>query len=287
MTQENPASQITCPHCGQAYAVRPEQWPQYQGRTIACAKCGQSFTVGGQSAHLPPAFPPAAPAGYPTAGATPGDYGPQGLAAAQPGYPQQGYYPPRKSSSGWLIALGIGGGAVILMALLCAGLLFPSLNRAREHANRVKCASNLRQIGLACIMYANGQKNGAFPDSLQTLMKDPNADITGEVFICPSTTDTAPAGSTGSQIAGNLTQGHLSYIYVGKGLTNNSGANVVLAYEPLTNHRNEGMNVLYADGHVDWATATAAANIVKQVQAGNQLGAMPDAPGASTAPSDQ
>jgi len=41
-------------------------------------------------------------------------------------------------------------------------ILLPSLNRARETANRVKCASNLRQTGQAMLLYA-AENKGAFP----------------------------------------------------------------------------------------------------------------------------
>jgi prepilin-type N-terminal cleavage/methylation domain-containing protein/prepilin-type processing-associated H-X9-DG protein len=51
---------------------------------------------------------------------------------------------------------------VIGIIALLISILLPSLNRARETANRVKCASNLRQIGSAILLYSNENK-GAYP----------------------------------------------------------------------------------------------------------------------------
>jgi prepilin-type N-terminal cleavage/methylation domain-containing protein len=45
---------------------------------------------------------------------------------------------------------------------LLAALLLPTLARAREHANRVACLSNLRQLGVAALMYA-GQNRDYLP----------------------------------------------------------------------------------------------------------------------------
>src|SRR5687768_8864139 len=48
-----------------------------------------------------------------------------------------------------------------IIALLIAVLL-PALQRAREQANQIKCLSNVRQIGIAFVMYTNENK-GKYP----------------------------------------------------------------------------------------------------------------------------
>jgi prepilin-type processing-associated H-X9-DG protein len=51
---------------------------------------------------------------------------------------------------------------VIGIIALLISILLPSLNKARETANRVKCANNLRQIGLSITLYA-GDNKGNYP----------------------------------------------------------------------------------------------------------------------------
>src|SRR5687768_2212504 len=54
-----------------------------------------------------------------------------------------------------LVVIGIIG--------LLVTILLPSLNKARAQADAFKCASNLRQIAVGWVMYANGNKGTACP----------------------------------------------------------------------------------------------------------------------------
>jgi prepilin-type processing-associated H-X9-DG protein len=142
-------------------------------------------------------------------------------------------------------------------------ILLPSLNRARETANRVKCASNQRQIGMAILLYSNENK-GKYPPDLGTLIK--TQDITPEVFVCPSSeNDAVPAqirqADKGTQA--KWVNDHSAYVYVGAGMRNDAPADAIVLYEKSDNHDEDGMNFLYGDGHVDWQSMQTAQQLIK------------------------
>jgi prepilin-type processing-associated H-X9-DG protein len=163
----------------------------------------------------------------------------------------------------------LGGGnfasaATIGETSFMISILLPSLNRARETANRVKCASNERQIGQAILLYANENK-GNYPPDLGTLVK--TEDIGPEVFICPSANTSLPPNihaMTPDQQAAWVNE-HSDYVYVGKGLKSDAPADRVTVYEKETDHGGDGMNMLYGDGHVEFQNAQAARREIEQL----------------------
>ncbi len=142
-------------------------------------------------------------------------------------------------------------------------ILLPSLNRARETANRVKCASNLKQIGLAGLLYSN-ENRGKHAPTLGELLR--TQDITIDVFSCPSSGDEVPAevraGDMDAKVA--WVNEHSSYVYTGDGKNNAMPAEDVLCYERMHNHDGDGINILFGDGHVEFFVRAGAEQLLRE-----------------------
>jgi predicted Zn finger-like uncharacterized protein/prepilin-type processing-associated H-X9-DG protein len=278
------AHNIQCPHCGQSYALTPEQVPQYSGQTITCTACNKPFAV----PHLaPPPLPLGMPhqvqyASPPPAQAT------NGLAIASLVTGILGLFMPllgivgivlgimglRKTrdpavgGQGMAIAGIVTGSLGIIVTVCMISILVPGLSRARETASRVKCASNMSQIGIAAIMYANDNEN-RLPDDLGSLHVA--EDILPMGSRCPSVEHgRVPAGLAGDELAAWV-NANTDYIYVGRGLNVNGPAETVVLYEPAADHGDGGGNVLFLDGHVEWTDA----NNLKELLASQPPATMP------------
>ena len=136
---------------------------------------------------------------------------------------------------GWPSLVGL----VLGVALFVSIAWVTSTVEGHRRADMIKCAANLTELGNAISQYAADHRS-QFPDSFQTLTKSQH--ISDALLVCPAASE--------------------SYIYVGCGLSTKSGtAKTVVAYEPLGDHPNLGINVLYGDGHVAAVSGETASNI--------------------------
>jgi len=98
---------------------------------------------------------------------------------------------------------------MLIMAILIA-LFLPAAASALDRAYRLKCANNMRQVGLTVLMSAH-KREGRLPDSL--IWKDPKdhkpvADWQPEILLCPSDID---------PMEGDIPGVRTSYFYTGSG----------------------------------------------------------------------
>lgn len=152
---------------------------------------------------------------------------------------------------------------VIGIIALLAGLLLPTLGKAKEHGRATACLSNLRQIGVALQLYvdANNQRMPFMRDkSLTTTNELPSPDVVlrnelgnTNVLRCPSDREDLFTTTGTSYSWNSLLNGQPATALTL--LTNNYGpTQTPLFFDKEKFHAARGagkeMNFLYADGHI-------------------------------------
>ncbi len=172
---------------------------------------------------------------------------------------------------------------VIAIIAILAAILFPVFARARENARKANCQSNMKQLGLAILqyaqdhdetlpMYAPADYKYNWDNAIEPYLKNSG------VLRCPSATGTGtrygvsyPHISTTSKGASLAQITRSSEVAMLFETQYDDGRVLKLAYcpspscyplpafadrtlngFPLTPRHSEGCNVAYCDGHVKW-----------------------------------
>ena len=81
------------------------------------------------------------------------------------------------------------------------------------------------------------------------------------MFVNPRT-NTVPPNAANPDEAVKWVNEHSDYVWIGRGKNFTEGAETVLAYEKLEDNT-EGVNVLFADGHVDFLPKAEAQKAIR------------------------
>jgi prepilin-type processing-associated H-X9-DG protein len=165
---------------------------------------------------------------------------------------------PRVRGKGIALAGLVLGFAGLMLGTFYISIAVPVWQRLRQGARREDCAVRLRGVGVAMRKYAAANA-GTFPDQLRSI---PFADLPAPgAFACPVAKDSPPIAT--------LPDGRpVTFIYVGQSLTTSAPAETVLMYEPLSHHGEDGMNVLFVDGRVQFIGEIEASKATARLRKG-------------------
>ena len=207
---------------------------------------------------------------------------------------------------------------VIGITALLIGLLLPALNRARQQANGVACASNLRQVGQELLMYSQKYRGWIYPvgkdpitGAITTLGYEPTQPDFGRatrwpiyvfdppiwnprILLCPSDLEPAEEHSYvlnkhladkglkfGTSRVGTLTSSQI--LVMGEKVSSESDYYMAVGdfdrvVEPYRHGAKIGSNYLYLDTHVTIAPPDEARDSLDPWDPGSSGVSQPPAP---------
>ena len=171
----------------------------------------------------------------------------------------------RLARIGFILGVANLGATLIGLATLP-----PAMMRARRAALQVQCMSNLRQLGMVELMYANSNR-GFLPANFDDLVAATGTftrpGAATAILTCPECANdpTKKPATVGKTL-------NSSYVFLHPVATFSSRAvqpqRAVTAYEPLSNHNGRGASFLFLDGHCAWYPTAEATKIIAELTAG-------------------
>ena len=155
------------------------------------------------------------------------------------------------------------GSGAFMVAPMVAGVMLPAVQQARASAQRVQSASNLKQIAVGALMYQNDFRKN--PADLGVIAA--SANLNPQAFISAVSGKRVPPDvAADPKKWAAWVNANADYVYLGAALKPGAGADAILAFEKPELHGGQGMNVVFADGHVEWLRVDEAMRRIERQQ---------------------
>jgi len=141
--------------------------------------------------------------------------------------------------------------ASVFVLPMVVGISLPAFVRARHQAQRVMCATNMRDLGKAMLIYANDY-NDKFPTSSKWCdLLIEHAALDKMAFGCRGATEGPCNYAMNKNVSelGTSAPPDMVLLFETHPGWNQAGGPEILTTE---NHRDEGCNVLFVDSHVEF-----------------------------------
>ncbi len=165
----------------------------------------------------------------------------------------------RLKGQGFAIA-GIAVPAVYMLVILpmVMAIMLPALSRTKTMAQRIVCATNLKGLGTAMVIYASD-----YDDKLPTADKwcdllTSYMDVNPVSFKCASTTEGSFSYALNENLAGRGMDVSPDVVMLFEA---DAGPNAVGGPEMLVSDRHEGCNIVFMDGHVEFIKESEIGNL--------------------------
>lgn len=117
--------------------------------------------------------------------------------------PDPAQFPPKRSNTLIWVLLIVGVGAMCIVLLIVAAILFPVFAQARLAAQKTACLSNVKQLGIGHLMYASDfdDRNAPAEGWNRSIMPYVKAEQT---FTCPLLKEEGGSGYAMNQALGGF-----------------------------------------------------------------------------------
>jgi len=161
----------------------------------------------------------------------------------------------KRKSARTEVSIPVAVALVVVLAVTCFVIIlgWHAVREVRESGGKVKCLSNLRQVALGMFVYAETNKGVyVYPDPNRWCdLLIEQAQVPVKILVCPGGSKPAGRYALNPSAEPNGPDDMVLLFETEQGWNKYGGPELLT----LENHKGEGCNVVFNDGHVEFVEA--------------------------------